>query len=651
MLPDSSYIISSFLKKNLSAADKSYFSFLGNLPIPVLLADQDNLIRFCNGKVLELAPFNNDNFIDSPLHNYFSIPSEQIPGREFQHTLRTKKNKTFEFKIPGGKGKSIDLIVTARHTVQVKSFSLLELYFQVLPVQPNKTGFDSLESKFHDIEISASFGYWELNSKKTQFRGSKECLSLFGANSSQATISYIDLLTFLTRKEDKENIEKGLITIDGTNKTFHTEIKIKNSQNETIENRILKFFARWSPYLIEGMYSGIVQDITESKKIEKELLKAKEKAERADRLKSHFLTNLSYEIRNPMNAILGFAELLNLEDISKEQKLDYSRIIRVKGINLLAQIDEVTELSKFETGNITINKSEFELYPLLQELYDEFELKRLQLLKNSVKLELKLPDEYLNEKIFTDPGRLQQMLSNLLSNAIKFTEKGEVEFGYKKSGEYFKFYVKDTGIGIDEEDQNLIFNRFHELEETSSRKYGGGGLNLTISKHIVELLGGKIKVKSELNKGSRFQINIPIESPKRKKSDMTEFENLNTINWKDKVFLVAEDEDVNFRFLEAVLQKSQAQILRAKTGREAVELCGNISKIDLVLMDIKMPVMNGFEATKEIKRNRPKLPVIAQTAFAAKEEMIKCEQYGCDDVVTKPIDIKLLIRKISDLLH
>jgi two-component system cell cycle response regulator DivK len=141
-----------------------------------------------------------------------------------------------------------------------------------------------------------------------------------------------------------------------------------------------------------------------------------------------------------------------------------------------------------------------------------------------------------------------------------------------------------------------------------------------------------------------------VESPRSKNADMTEFDDLNSVNWKDRVILIAEDEDVNFRFLEVVLQKTQAQILRAKTGREAVELCKNISKVDLVLMDIKMPDMNGFDATKEIKKSRPLLPVIAQTAFAAQDELLKCEQSGCDDIITKPIDIKLLLRKINDLL-
>jgi signal transduction histidine kinase len=651
MLTDSSYILSNTLKKTLSKTDKSYLSFLGNLPFPVIISDRDNFIRFFNREVKEISVFRSIELIDNPLKNIFAKTINEKSGNDIIKLLKSKINKTFEVKIAGTRGKSSNLLITARPSHLTKSISFTELYFLLIPGKEIKSGIEGIENKFNDIQTLANFGYWELDKKRTHFKGSPECYNLLGVKSSSGNINYVDLLSMLPRKEDRDNIEKGIISIENTNQIFQTELKAKQIKNELSENRLLRLTSRWSTIIPEGVFTGIVQDITESRKIEKELLKAKEKAERADRLKSHFLTNLSYEIRNPMNAILGFAELLNLEDLTKEQKLDYAKIIRLKGISLLSQIDEVNELSKFETGAISINKTEFELYPLLKELHDEFESKRLQLLKNNIKLELKVPEDYPQEMIFTDPGRLQQLLSNLLSNAIKFTNKGEVEFGYKKSGEYYKFFVRDTGIGIDDKDQNLIFNRFHEIEETLVKKYGGSGLNLTISKHIVELLGGKIKLKSELNKGSRFQINIPVESSKRKKLDMTEFNNLKTVNWKDKVFLITEDEDVNYRFLEAVLQKSEAQILRAKTGREAVELCRNISKIDLVLMDIKMPVMNGFDATKEIKKGRPTLPIIAQTAFAAKEETIKCEQAGCDDIVTKPIDIKVLIRKISELLH
>ncbi len=649
MIQDSSYIISLSLKKNLSNRGKPYLSFLGSLPFPVILTDSDNLIRFCNHELLAISPFSPGELLDSPIHKIFSLKDNQTSS-EILILFKSRRKKTFERKLIGRKNKPVDVLVTVSSFEIVDNLKLSAVFFQTFAERTYEPEISGLQAKLDSVQSFARLGYWEIDEERSVFKGSEESFRLLGMDRLPEYLNYDDLLGLLHRKEDRENLERGLIAIAHTEYTFQTDIKIKRLHQENGETGIMKVLAKWSGNEPQGYFKGIIQDITETKKIEKELLRAKEKAERADRLKSHFLTNLSHEIRTPMNAILGFAELLNLDDLTKEQKSDYAKIIRTKGNNLLSLIDDGIELSKFETGIVAINKSEFALYPLLKELFDEFDSRRIQLGKTNIGLELKVPEEYQHDRIFTDPGRLQQMLSNLLSNAIKFTEKGIVEFGYKKSGKFFKFYVKDTGIGIEEEDQDHIFNRFHEIEEISSKKYGGSGLNLTISKHIVELLGGKIKVKSELNKGSRFQISIPIESPKRKKTDMTEFSDSQAVNWKDKVILIAEDEDVNFRFLEAVLQKSQTQILRAKTGKEAVELCKNIGKIDLVLMDIKMPEMNGFEATKIIKKSRPDLPVIAQTAFAAQDELLRCQQSGCDDIITKPIDIKLLLRKLNDLL-
>ncbi|MGC9342820.1 MAG: ATP-binding protein, partial [Bacteroidales bacterium] len=391
-----------------------------------------------------------------------------------------------------------------------------------------------------------------------------------------------------------------------------------------------------------------IDDITEFKRIEKDLFKSRAKLEKADRFKSVFLTNLSHEIRTPMNSILGYGELLSQEGLSQSQIKDYTSVIRAKGNYLLTLIDDVIELARFESGSIEFNYSEFLLLPLLKELYRDFEDRRIRKEKTAISIELEVPEGADNQSIYTDYGRLQQILSNLLSNALKFTERGKITFGYKLSSKNFKFFVSDTGQGLSPEDQKRIFNRFETIEETAIKKLSGTGLSLTISKHIVEQMGGKIKVKSELNKGSRFQLNIPIVNASKKKIQLKEEkEDLTTYNWKDKVILIAEDEDVNYRFLEAILQKTQAQILRAKNGQEAADLCKNINQIDIVLMDIKMPIMNGYDATIDIRKYRSNLPIIAQTAFASQEEIIKCQQVGCDDYITKPIDINILIEKIN----
>lgn len=621
-----------------------------DLPVAVVIVNPDSEVVFANpaAKVIFQWRDNEQNGynLKKLLNNGESKKSINI--KSILTGGKTRHIRTF---ISGLKGKRKDLSITAIPSKISGDLPCLELYIQELLLSTSDKNIQKASYSVDDILSMSNSAYWELDKSKSLLKISNEFSRLTGIYGISGYLSLADFLNQIPRKEDRENIEKGLLTLDGEENLFHTSLKIRRTINNVEQNRFFIFYAKALPLKESSGYYGIIQDISDFKKLEKEILKAKEKAEMSDRIKSHFLTNLSYELRTPMNAILGFTELLNVEDLSKEQKLDYYNIIRSKGTTLLAKIDEVIELSKFETGNISINKTEFSLYPLLNELYEQFKLKLHQLSKDHIKLVLKLPEGHINEVIFTDPGRLQQMLSNLLNNAIQYTESGEIEFGYRKSGKFFKFYVSDTGIGINEEDQGIIFNRFHVIEDTSSRKKTGTGLNLTITKHIVELLGGKIKVKSEINTGSKFQISIPIEWSKRKKTDMREFEDLNQTNWKDRVFIIAEDEELNYKFLEAVLSKTQAKILRAKTGIEAVELCKNISKIDLVLMDIKMPQMNGYVASQEIKKFRPSVPIIAQTAFATQDEIFKCKQAGCDDVITKPIDIGELMQMISEKMY
>lgn len=491
------------------------------------------------------------------------------------------------------------------------------------------------------LEFS-NLGLWELDVKRNQFKGSKSTYHILGIKCASLIFDFTELKQIITKKEDRENLERKLVKLQKEGVTFDIALRIKNADNEKRSVRMV------AGKLDDGQIGGTLSDITELRIIERELIKSKNRAEKADHFKSAFLTNLSHELRTPMNAILGFTELLNQDSLSREQKNEYVHIIKSRANYLLSLIDDINELTKFESGNVEVRKTSFLLYPVFSELYDEFEKIMKGKGKSNISLILNIPDELKNIEIYTDHGRLYQLMSILLSNAIKFTEKGVIEFGYKTSDEYVKFFVNDTGIGMSTEEQKNIFFRFSQIEETTSGKYGKTGFNLTISRHIVELLGGKIKVKSELQNGSHFHFIIPTDSPpKTEKPMITDIEDIKSINWKEKIILVAEDEEVNYKFLEAVLLKTQAQILRAKTGLEAIELCTKIPQIDIVLMDIKMPVMNGYEATAEIKKIRPELPVIAQTAFSTQEEIIKCEESGCVDYITKPIDIRQLLFKID----
>ncbi len=375
----------------------------------------------------------------------------------------------------------------------------------------------------------------------------------------------------------------------------------------------------------------------------------KEKAEEADKQKSAFLSNMSHEIRSPMNSILGFAELLTENDFPREARIKYLKYISNSGNSLLHLIDDIIYNAKIEAGVLKVEKEEFELNEMLGELFAKMELEKGRSDKPDVKLVLELDSK--NELIVNaDHERLKQVLINLLNNAIKFTLSGTITFGYKiEDNKWFRFFVKDTGIGIPEGKLSKIFERFGQVDDQQIRKSKGTGLGLSISKNLVELMGGEINVKSTYNVGTEFFFTIPYDVVESDKFDGQEIEVLgNTTTFNPScTILIAEDEDVNWFFLYHVLKETGVKLHRALNGEEAVEYIKNGNRADLVLMDIKMPVMNGIEAMKKIKELKPDLPVIAQTAFALNDEERKNREQGFDEYITKPIDIKFLLKKVA----
>ncbi len=377
-----------------------------------------------------------------------------------------------------------------------------------------------------------------------------------------------------------------------------------------------------------------------------ELKKAKEKAEESDRLKSAFLANMSHEIRTPLNAIIGFSSLLSGDDFEIDDKKRFYKIINENTEFLLRLIDDILDLSIIEANQLIINKTVFQINELMDNLYSNFALTN----KNKeveIKLNNTVHSQYLN--VYTDRLRLRQILINLMQNAIKFTEKGFIELGLFSENNNLIFYVKDTGTGISEKNQKLIFDRFRKLNKDGSVR--GIGLGLAISKRLADIFGGNITLESELGKGSTFYLiinkekiitnqNISIKEPDKN----IEFK------WVNKKILIAEDEPANSLFLEKLLKKSNPEVDVVKNGLEAVEKIKAGEKYDIIFMDIKMPVMDGFEALKEIKKINPKQIVIAQTAFARIEDEYEIYNAGFDQYIAKPINIDKLISILNNLL-
>lgn len=438
--------------------------------------------------------------------------------------------------------------------------------------------------------------------------------------------------------EDRPLFEKAIHDLKQGFRIAEFDLKIARPDGESREFRLISvnLFA-----VTTDSFMGSLKDITKVDKFRRDLIRAKEKAEESERLKNILLKNISHDIRTPMNSIIGFSELLNIGNLPFNKRLEYVRTIKNQGVLLLKMIDDVVELTRIETGKVTIRKSPCNIELLIHELLLLFNQTKIEQGKEHLNVRVNYPEDR-GLIIYTDPGRLQQLIWCLISNSIRYTEKGGIEIGYKPLPDHrIEFYVKDTGIGLSRELQKKIFTRSYE-DEPSSGKTEDSGLGLTIARNLIRLLGGKIWVESELGSGSTFFFTIPYEDvpDSYHVMDPEEEYQIPSYNWKDKVIVIVEDDEINFKFLEAVLQDTQAQVIHASNGIQAVELCRSINKIDLVLMDIKMPEMDGFEATRQIRQINQKVPIIAQTAFVLEHELKKCLEAGCNDHITKPIEIK-----------
>lgn len=384
------------------------------------------------------------------------------------------------------------------------------------------------------------------------------------------------------------------------------------------------------------------------KQTEDELRLAKEKAVEADKLKTAFLSNMSHEIRTPMNAIIGFSDLLAEPGLDDDERKNFSHIIQNNGGVLLNLIDDIIDMAKLEAGQLRIDIQPVNVNEVLNELFDYFNELRYKMNKGHI--ELRFP-QYRSGRLelMTDALRFRQIISNLLNNALKFTEKGYIEMGYMKGApensqrnlpaQSLTFYVKDTGVGIPEEKINLVFDRFRQAYESHSRLFGGTGLGLTISKNLSELLGGRIWAESVVGIGTTFYVALPANTVDvaDKTDEPQATDEPKEFNGIGMHVLIVEDEPSSALFLKAIIEKSGAKVSIAENGQTAVELCTDESGIDLVFMDLRMPVMDGYEATRVIKAKYPGMPVIAQTAFAMPEEIERSFRIGCNDHITKPL--------------
>jgi len=395
-------------------------------------------------------------------------------------------------------------------------------------------------------------------------------------------------------------------------------------------------------------FQVINQDITEQKKLTKELIAAKEHAEESDRLKSAFLANISHEIRTPMNGILGFSELLRTPDLPPDAMNRYIHIIEQSGARLLNIINNILDISKIEAGQMQVTLSDTNVNEQIEYIYSffkpEVEQKGLQFLcKNT------LPASKAILK--TDREKIYVILSNLVKNAIKYTNAGAIEFGVStgSTNKTIEFYVKDTGAGIPEDRQEAIFERFIQADISDKKALQGAGLGLSIAKAYIEMLGGTIRVESEVGKGSAFYFTIPCNASQQEENvdDTILLAGEKSNQVSNLKILIGEDDEGSAILISMVVKNISRELINVCTGTEVVEVCRKTPDIDLVLLDIKMPEMNGYEASRQIRQFNKDVIIIAQTAYALAGDREKAIEAGCNDYVSKPIRKEKLMEVVQ----
>lgn len=434
---------------------------------------------------------------------------------------------------------------------------------------------------------------------------------------------------------NNENLANCEYRINTDNPGIHTYIEVSYNliQLSDLDQKYITLFIR---------------DITKRMIDENALQKAKAKAEQADRLKTAFLANMSHEIRTPINAILGFADLLKDDDLEEGEQEEFINIINTNGKNLLNLINDIIDIAKIEANQLKIIEQEVSLEELFVEIKESMLDIMKHLEKEHIELSYTLPKELTHKNIHTDYYRLRQVLVNLIGNACKFTDEGKIHYSVRVVKNKLEFQVNDSGVGIKPEDIDMIFDRFRQSDLVNVE--GGTGLGLTISQNILKLMKGKIWVESDLGEGSRFSFQIPhkiIVGNDIIEYSTTELEKSNLL--ENKIILIVEDTETNYHLLDIILKRENAKTIWATDGVQAVEICKRNSEIDLILMDINLPIMDGYEATRLIKEDKPDLPIIAQTAYAMAGEKAKSKSFGCDAYVAKPINPQYLLSVIKEI--
>jgi PAS domain S-box-containing protein len=502
--------------------------------------------------------------------------------------------------------------------------------------------------KFYEILIqSANDGIsfynrkWELEYANSAF------YSMIGMDEESYLASNLD---DLIHPEDRNYISRRFKALEEKG-LFESDLRLRHINGHYINLSARSVAVRDDKGEILGALT-ISRDITKLRQIHADLLKANEEAEASNRLKSSFLANISHEIRTPLNSVVGFSNLLLSNDLTKEVKEEYIEHINHNSEKLLQIIGDIIDLSRLESSQIEITYEEASVNAIVSEIVEEA---RLGIRRNEKPIILNVKNQFeeSTDLIFTDRIWLKRVLNHLMDNAVKFTLDGSIEFSYYRENDDLFFKIKDTGIGINKENLGRIFEEFRQEIDGHHRPFEGLGIGLTLAKEVIERMGGKIYVESEKGIGSEFSFSIPYRpagSTKSKLKAILKEQMINTLNWSSRKCLLVDDNKDVLIYMNRILLDTGINILTARTGFEALEIVKNTPDIDVVVLDMQMPEMNGIEVTKEIRKIRKDLPIIAQTAFIFEDDKDIIIEAGCDACLIKPIRKEHLMTVMSGFI-
>ncbi|MFO8022392.1 MAG: PAS domain S-box protein [Perlabentimonas sp.] len=663
----------------LRASEKRFRLILENMPILLNAFDENGNIIVWNKACEEATGYSADEIIGNPDAFKMLYPNKDYREHVWNASLDPgNKVNVYDLVTKNGDVRTISWFDTYHH-VSIPGWSTWGIGLDVTEQMKALEALSDSEAKFRMLVDNAFDGIYLMRNRRYEYVNQR-FVEITGYTFEELTSDDFDFNMLLTDKS-RDMVEQRYSDREkGRHIPHQYELQIKSKQGIVREVEVsTASVSKNQDVLVLGImrditerkrtqklikeneaklkkqneeYLELNQELTETnnriKQINRELREANQRAEEHDKLKSAFLANMSHEVRTPMNGILGFSQLLLDGAIDDAEREEFVGVIQNCGNQLLAIINDLIDISKIEANQITLNPSPVNLNELLNEQLLLFKPKAED---NNLQFEIESNLDPTTSAIMVDGARLRQVISNLIGNAIKFTREGEVRFGCYRNQNVVEFYVKDTGVGIPADKQKYIFERFRQVETELARQTSGTGLGLAISKALVSKMGGEIWVESQSGEGSTFHFTIPDNNAVNKTIEQPIAEKRYQTVSKTPQILIADDNEINYLYLKELLKGVDADLLWVTNGQEVVSYVKSNPNIDLILMDIKMPIMDGYQATREVKKIRHDLPIIAQTAYAMTSDREKAAESGCDDYIAKPINKAKFISIINRFLH